>query len=171
MSLNLQYCAIPAISQQRSYSQLLRWADPNCSALYIYDYFLTLPLEIECIWTRNFSLGSYFFLVNRYAMLSYAAFAIVELASWDIGNSITDQVSIALLGRSTWILQLTHAYRRWVQDATISVCVDSADSWPISAVVNSKSWQIPAQLWCTSFSHVSCLTTSCYFDRLIPALL
>lgn len=85
---------------------------PFISALYIYDYLLTLSLEMEYIWRHDFSLGSYFFLVNRYAMLGYVVFAIVELVSWTIGNSITDQVGIAFLGESTSMLQLIYAYRR-----------------------------------------------------------
>lgn len=39
------------------------------SALLYYDYALTVPSEVQCIWKRKFSGASALFLINRYVSL------------------------------------------------------------------------------------------------------
>lgn len=41
---------------------------PSTSALWIYDYLQTLPMEIQAIWSRKLTMTSLLFLLNRYTM-------------------------------------------------------------------------------------------------------
>lgn len=40
-------------------------------ALLIYDYFLTLPLEISEIWKSQFTVAKLFYFLNRYGSIAY----------------------------------------------------------------------------------------------------
>lgn len=59
----------------------------NCCAvaatiLLYYDYLLTLPDEIRCIWKRKFSFATVLFFVNRYVTLLYRTLMIIQMLPW-----------------------------------------------------------------------------------------
>ena len=52
--------------------------DPlSAPAWYMYEYLLTLHLEVAVIWKSKFSLTTILFLINRYAFLLYWSSALV----------------------------------------------------------------------------------------------
>ena len=51
-------------------------------ALLVYDYFLTLPQEVQCIWGRKLSIPVALFYLNRYTSLIYRVFLIAGLIDW-----------------------------------------------------------------------------------------
>ena len=46
-------------------------------AWYMYEYFLTLHIEVEVIWKSKFSLTAILFLINRYAYLLQQSFQLM----------------------------------------------------------------------------------------------
>ncbi|KAK7685418.1 hypothetical protein QCA50_011281 [Cerrena zonata] len=52
------------------------------SALIYYDYILTLPTEIRCIWQRKFSAATLIYFTNRYGMLLYQTLMLVHTISF-----------------------------------------------------------------------------------------
>ncbi|GJE85063.1 hypothetical protein PsYK624_011400 [Phanerochaete sordida] len=44
----------------------------------IYDYFLTLPQEVDCIWRKPFGGLSLLFYVNRYGALALRVLAVIQ---------------------------------------------------------------------------------------------
>lgn len=69
------------------------------TALLLYEYCLTLPREITCIWLREFSVASWLFLVNRYTALGRSIItALVYVVNWTrsqygLHMTAADQVS------------------------------------------------------------------------------
>ncbi|KAI0765799.1 hypothetical protein BC629DRAFT_1596599 [Irpex lacteus] len=83
------------ISSFWSIQHIVIHAHVATAALCIYEYFLTLPDEIDLIWRRQMSLAAFLYLVNRYAFVFYSASGMVQLASLGSDNDIA-----ALLGLS-----------------------------------------------------------------------
>jgi len=54
--------------------QFDNWLGIAAIALYIYDFILTLPLEISEIWSSRFSGATLAYLLNRYGLLGYVIF-------------------------------------------------------------------------------------------------
>lgn len=52
------------------------------TVLFVYDFILTFPQEIKCIWSRRFSGASLLFAVNRYAVLVNRLVRLVQLVQW-----------------------------------------------------------------------------------------
>lgn len=52
------------------------------SAILFYDYFLTLPQEVQCIWGRKLSAPTVLFYVNRYGTLISRVFLIGQAITW-----------------------------------------------------------------------------------------
>ncbi|KAH9836077.1 uncharacterized protein C8Q71DRAFT_760428 [Rhodofomes roseus] len=59
---------------------MYHWCGAASAALLFYDYTLTLPREVRCIWTRSFSGATLLFLVNRYFTMLVVALNICSLA-------------------------------------------------------------------------------------------
>lgn len=53
------------------YSALLCHKIDFFLVLLIYDYFLTLPLEISQIWSSRFTAAKLFYLLNRYGSIAF----------------------------------------------------------------------------------------------------
>lgn len=51
-------------------------------ALLRYDYFLTLPQEVHCIWGRKLSAPTVLFYVNRYGILISRVILMGQLITW-----------------------------------------------------------------------------------------
>ena len=51
------------------------------SALILFDFWLTLPHEVECIWRRKFTGASFLYLLLRYTTLSYQLLSCFEAFS------------------------------------------------------------------------------------------
>ena len=65
----------------------------------MYDYFLTLPQEIKCIWKRKPSTATALFLVNRYIVMCNRGFRMIQAVSWQGQFEHTaDRVSDSILG-------------------------------------------------------------------------
>ena len=43
--------------------------DLDGTVIFVYDYFLTLPVEIDCFWCRKFNLGRLLYLMARYGCI------------------------------------------------------------------------------------------------------
>lgn len=52
-------------------------------ALLFYDYFLTLPDEVRCVWKGKFTGVTVLFMINRYATIVYRTLMVIQLMSWD----------------------------------------------------------------------------------------
>lgn len=57
------------------------WASPG-SALFLYDYLLTLPREVRYIWHAAPSTASALLVVNRYGTLLYRLLKLSQAVSW-----------------------------------------------------------------------------------------
>ena len=55
-------------------------------ALWIYDYSLTLPDEINFVWTCNISVAGIMFLLNRYAFMLYILQLLIVTAAVSMSN-------------------------------------------------------------------------------------
>ncbi|KAI0083633.1 hypothetical protein BDY19DRAFT_910454 [Irpex rosettiformis] len=94
----------------------------NIPALYIYDYALTLPLEIQYVWWHECSVTSILFLVNRYAMLCYTALEVVEFVPWTSTSvQIADKLRHRSQARKFFIT--FRIYALWNKNLKIFVCV------------------------------------------------
>ena len=43
--------------------------DLDLTVIFVYDYLLTLPAEIDCVWRKKFKLGTLLYLVPRYGCI------------------------------------------------------------------------------------------------------
>ena len=97
-------------------------------ALLYYDYFLTLPAEIQCIWNRKLTLASILFLINRYATLVVRTLLIIQTVSWShVTDNEADKVctvlnlsSVTLIDMST-VVSDAHAAKHRVIDTPLGV--------------------------------------------------
>jgi hypothetical protein len=48
------------------------FADKFYTALYVYDFIITIAQEVDAVWTRKWTLSTWIFAVNRYCYLVYA---------------------------------------------------------------------------------------------------
>ncbi|KAK7685438.1 hypothetical protein QCA50_011301 [Cerrena zonata] len=53
------------------------------TTLLVYDYILTLPAEISCIWKRKLSAGTLIYFINRYGSLLYRTLMVVQMVSFE----------------------------------------------------------------------------------------
>ncbi|KAI0083636.1 hypothetical protein BDY19DRAFT_900028 [Irpex rosettiformis] len=85
-----------------------------CEALFMYDYFLTLPQEIKCIWRRKWSTATVLFLVNRYVVMCNRGFRMIQAVSWQGQFEHTaDRVMFAAI----------RMYAIWNRDRKVFACV------------------------------------------------
>ena len=68
------------------------------STLIFYEYALTLPMEIRCIWQRRKSITTLLYCTNRYGMLLYQVLMLVHTLSFDFATEAqADQVRALFL--------------------------------------------------------------------------
>ncbi|KAI0765803.1 hypothetical protein BC629DRAFT_1293376 [Irpex lacteus] len=83
-------------------------------ALFIYEYFLTLPREIKCIWSRKTSTATILFLLNRYVVMCNRGFRMIQAVSWQGQFEHTaDRVIFAAI----------RMYAIWNRDSKVFACV------------------------------------------------
>ncbi|KAH9924068.1 uncharacterized protein B0H18DRAFT_1013333 [Fomitopsis serialis] len=75
--------------------EIYHWCGAASAALLFYDYILTFPREVRCIWGRRLSGATLLFLVNRYFTIIVVAFNVC---------------SLALSGKSGWYRRPVHEY-------------------------------------------------------------
>lgn len=62
--------------------QVAATADLAITALFFYDYVLTLSREVQYVWQRRFSGVTALFVLNRYAVMSGRLVRLIQLQSW-----------------------------------------------------------------------------------------
>ncbi|KAI0084367.1 hypothetical protein BDY19DRAFT_972629 [Irpex rosettiformis] len=79
---------------------------PSNIALVFYDYFLTLDLEVQNIWRKQFRLPTLIFLLNRYLGIAFSIALMYPAATQEIvfGTllSLTEAVFFALRAYALW---------------------------------------------------------------------
>ena len=97
-------------------------------ALLYYDYLLTIPAEIQCIWKRKLTLASILFLINRYATLVTRTLLIIQTVSWShVTDDEADKVCTVLnlssvtLANTSTVVGSAHAELHRVIDTSLGV--------------------------------------------------
>ncbi|KAI0070570.1 hypothetical protein K474DRAFT_1680049 [Panus rudis PR-1116 ss-1] len=77
------------------------------TTLLYYDYIMTLPAEIRCMWRRPINAGTILFFINRYISLLYRALMLVQMSSWaaldeSVADMLTASVMMALRIHALW---------------------------------------------------------------------
>ena len=58
------------------------------TALYSYDYIVTLDQEINYVWTKKWSPSTLIFLANRYLAFALALWVLVEIPNYAVSVSL-----------------------------------------------------------------------------------
>lgn len=85
-------------------------------ALYLYEYFLTLSKEVQCVWRRKLSVASILFILNRYVVLCNRMIRLVQAVSW-AGFTETEADRVSPM------------YFRVVHELTIARCLCPSSSF------------------------------------------
>ncbi|KAI0696084.1 hypothetical protein BC835DRAFT_1414477 [Cytidiella melzeri] len=81
------------------------------TTLLFYDYLLTFPDELRCIWSRKFSGATVLFVLNRYVSLISQLLLTIQLFSWD--NQSQDAAD------TFTVFAALRTYAIWEKDRTI----------------------------------------------------
>jgi hypothetical protein len=55
-----------------SFQSMASFADKFYTALYVYEFVITIAQEVDAVWARKWTLSTWIFAVNRYSYLIYA---------------------------------------------------------------------------------------------------
>ncbi|KAI0654367.1 hypothetical protein C8Q70DRAFT_925911 [Cubamyces menziesii] len=84
--------------------------DIRCTALFCYDYCLTLGREARLVWRRGFSTSAVLFYGVRYPALFSTIFVVMDLTNWK--------------GMSDWVLfSALRVFALWDRNPWILACV------------------------------------------------
>ncbi|KAI0765820.1 hypothetical protein BC629DRAFT_1596611 [Irpex lacteus] len=90
------------------------------TALFLYEYLLTLPLEINKIWRRKTSLVTLLFLLNRYVVMLNRGLRLIQAVSWyNQYEDVADKMLIVAVFASIRMFALWN--RSWIVPAVVFV--------------------------------------------------